>query len=146
MKYNLQGPQRKVVHAALCEIFAIALTTAAVRLASDASTGHATGLALATSLIAVSWNMAFNALFEAWERRQASRVRSVGRRVAHTVLFEAGLVLSTVPMIAWWMTISWAAALVADLGLVALFLVYTFCFNWAFDHVFGLPASAQAAH
>jgi uncharacterized membrane protein len=31
---------------------------------------------------------------------------------------------------------------VADMGLVLLFLTYTFCFNWAFDRVFGLPASA----
>jgi len=29
-----------------------------------------------------------------------------------------------------------------DLGLVIFFLVYTFVFNWAFDRVFGLPASA----
>jgi len=72
-------------------------------------------------------------------------VRTLARRAAHAVLFEAGLVLSTVPLIAWWMDMSWAAAFIADLGLVALFLVYTFCFNWAFDHVFGLPASAQVA-
>ena len=31
-----------------------------------------------------------------------------------------------------------------DLGLVVFFLVYTFVFNWLFDHVFGLPASARA--
>ena len=29
-----------------------------------------------------------------------------------------------------------------DLGLVVFFLVYTFVFNWSFDAVFGLPASA----
>ena len=32
-----------------------------------------------------------------------------------------------------------------DLGLVVFFLCYTFVFNWAFDRVFGLPASAMAA-
>ena len=30
-------------------------------------------------------------------------------------------------------------AVVADLGLIVLFLVYTFVFNWAFDHAFGPP-------
>ena len=35
-------------------------------------------------------------------------------------------------------------ALVMDLGLVVFFLCYTFVFNWAFDQVFGLPASAAA--
>ena len=33
-----------------------------------------------------------------------------------------------------------------DLGLIVFFLCYTFVFNWVFDHLFGLPASALAAH
>jgi uncharacterized membrane protein len=32
-----------------------------------------------------------------------------------------------------------------DLALIVFFLCYTFVFNWAFDRVFGLPASAQGA-
>lgn len=31
------------------------------------------------------------------------------------------------------------------LALIVFFLCYTFVFNWAFDRVFGLPASAMAA-
>ena len=41
-----------------------------------------------------------------------------------------------------WLNVSLWEALVMDLGLVVFFLVYTFVFNWVFDHVFGLPASA----
>jgi uncharacterized membrane protein len=37
----------------------------------------------------------------------------------------------------------WWDAFLADLVLVLIFMVFTFCFNWVFDHVFGLPASAQ---
>jgi len=44
---------------------------------------------------------------------------------------------------AWWLDVSLWQALVMDLGLVVFFLVYTFVFNWAFDAVFGLPASAS---
>jgi uncharacterized membrane protein len=33
-------------------------------------------------------------------------------------------------------------ALLYDAALLLFFLVYTFVFNWAFDRVFGLPASA----
>ena len=33
-------------------------------------------------------------------------------------------------------------AFVLDLGLLLFFLVYTFVFNWTFDRIFGLPASA----
>jgi uncharacterized membrane protein len=36
-------------------------------------------------------------------------------------------------------------AFVMDLALIVFFLCYTFVFNWGFDRVFGLPASAQGA-
>lgn len=141
----MQGIKRKVVHATLYEGLAIVIVALLMRALSDKGLDSTGPFALVTSAIAVSWNMAFNALFEAWERRQPSRVRTLRRRAAHAVLFEAGLVLSTVPLIAWWMDMGWTEAFVTDLGLVVLFLVYTFCFNWVFDRVFGLPASAQAA-
>ena len=48
------------------------------------------------------------------------------------------------PLIAWWLGIGLWQALVMDMALVVFFLVYTFVFNWVFDAVFGLPASARA--
>lgn len=139
----MQGARRKVVHAVLYELIAILLVTVVVRLASSASAHEAVGLALLTSLIAMAWNVAFNGLFEAWERRQTQRERTWRRRVLHAIGFEGGLTVLTVPVIAWWLQLGWLQALVADLGLVALFLVYTFVFNWVFDRVFGLPTSAR---
>ena len=100
---------------------------------------------MATSAIAVLWNLVFNTLFEAWEARQPVKGRSVQRRIAHAIGFEGGLVLFLVPLIAWWLDTSLWHALVMDLGLVVFFLVYTFVFNWGFDRVFGLPASALQA-
>lgn len=47
-----------------------------------------------------------------------------------------------VPLIAWWLGVGLWHALVMDLGLVLFFLGYTFAFTWAFDRVFGLPATA----
>lgn len=139
----MQGWQRKVVHATVYEAVAIVIVALLMQTVSHKGLGETGPFALVTSVIAMAWNMAFNALFEAWERRQPSRQRTVWRRAAHAVGFEGGLVLMTVPLIAWWMDMGWWAALVADAALVALFLVYTFCFNWAFDKVFGLPHSAQ---
>jgi len=81
-------------------------------------------------------------LFERWEARQSVRGRSVARRVAHAVGFEGGLVLFLVPLFAWWFDVGLWQALVMDLGLLLFFLAYTFVFNWCFDRVFGLPASA----
>jgi len=140
---NLQGPLRKVVHATLFEIAAIVIVGLGLSWLFNQDVNQTGGLAIATSLIAMAWNMAFNTGFEAWERRQADRRRTVRRRVAHAIGFEGGMVAMTLPLIAWWLNMSWWEALLTDLGLMAFFLVYAFAFNWVFDHVFGLPASAR---
>ncbi|MOA39431.1 Bacterial Transmembrane Pair family protein [compost metagenome] len=91
----------------------------------------------------MAWNVVWNSLFERWEARQQQRGRSVWRRIAHALGMEGGLVVMLVPLFAWWFKVSLWQAFLMDLGLLLFFLVYTFAFNWAFDRVFGLPASAQ---
>lgn len=142
---KLQGVWRRVVYISLYEVLAIALAGLGLMLMSGESLMASGALATATSAVAVVWNLVFNSLFERWEARQAVKGRSVKRRIAHAVVFETGLVLMLVPLIAWWLGIGLWEALVMDLALVVFFLIYTFAFNWAFDAVFGLPASAQSA-
>ena len=101
-------------------------------------------LAVVLSAIALSWNYAFNWVFERWEARQAVRGRSWLRRLAHGVGFEGGLTVLLVPVMSLWLDISALKAFVANLGLLAFFFVYAVGFTWAFDKVFGLPASAVA--
>jgi uncharacterized membrane protein len=139
----MQGLKRRVVYVTLFELIAIAMTTLGLALLSGQPLGHAGVAAVASSLVAVVWNFIFNGMFEAWERRQSVKGRSMSRRVAHAVGFEGGLVIILVPLFAWWLGVTLWQALVYDAGLIVFFLVYTFLFNLAFDHVFGLPASAQ---
>ncbi|BEP52968.1 PACE efflux transporter [Variovorax sp. V118] len=139
----MQGLQRRIVYISLYEGIAIVAASAGLTLMSDAGLGHSGLLAVGASVIAVIWNLTFNALFERWESRQAVRGRSLKRRIAHAIGFEGGLIAFLVPMLAWGLGVSLWQALVMDLGLVVFFLVYTFVFNWAFDRVFGLPASAM---
>ena len=141
----MQGIKRRVVYITLYEGIAIVAASVGLALMSGQGLGHSGVLAVIASAIAVIWNLGFNALFERWEARQPVRGRSVGRRIAHAIAFEGGLVTLLVPTIAWWLDISLWDALVMDLGLVVFFLVYTFVFNWAFDSVFGLPASASGS-
>lgn len=141
----MQGMKRKVVYVSLYEAIAIVAATLGLAGMSGQGMQDAGILAVATSAIAVVWNLVFNTLFERWEARQPVRGRSFARRVAHAVGFEGGLTLFFVPLMAWWLDVTWLHALWMDLGLLLFFLVYTFVFNWAFDRVFGLPASALAA-
>jgi uncharacterized membrane protein len=141
----MQGIQRKIVYVTLYEGIAILCASIGLAAMTGAGAGKSTVLAVASSVVAVLWNLAFNTLFEAWESRQAVRGRSLKRRIAHALGFEGGLALVLVPMFAWWLGVSLWEALVFDAALLVFFLVYTFVFNWAFDRVFGLPASAQGA-
>ncbi|MBL8372511.1 MAG: PACE efflux transporter [Burkholderiaceae bacterium] len=138
----MQGPRRRIVYVTLYELIAIVATSIGLSVFSDSSVERAGVAAVVSSAIAVVWNVVFNTLFERWEARQTVRGRSLARRAAHAIGFEGGLVVTLVPFFAWWLDISLWQAFVLDLGLLLFFLVYTFVFNWVFDRVFGLPASA----
>src|SRR6218665_1885620 len=140
----MQGVARRIVYVALFEGFAIAICSVGFMLASDAELAQAGALSVACSVVAVLWNLVFNHGFEWWEARQSVRGRGLARRVAHALGFELGLLVLLVPLIAWWLEVSLWQALVMDVVLALFFLVYTFCFTWIFDYVFGLPASATA--
>ena len=143
--FGLQGLKRRLIYVSLYELIAIAVAIAGLALLSGQGAGHSSVVAAAASVIAIVWNIVFNWAFERWEARQPVRGRSVARRVAHAIGFEGGLVFTLVPLFAWWFGVSLWHAFVMDLGLIVFFLCYTFVFNWVFDHLFGLPASAMAA-
>ncbi|QMV75573.1 PACE efflux transporter [Comamonas piscis] len=139
----MQGPMRRVVYVALYEAIAIIAATAGLSALSGQGAAHSGVVAAVSSVIAIVWNVVWNHLFERWEARQATRGRGMGRRIAHALGMEGGLVFMLVPLFAWWFKVSLWEALVMDIGLLLFFLVYTFVFNWSFDRIFGLPQSAQ---
>jgi uncharacterized membrane protein len=134
---------RRVLQAVLYEVFAIAFVGPVLSLAFDKPATSTLGLAFVLSSIALAWNYVFNAIFERWESRQSVRGRSLLRRLAHGIGFEGGLVVMLVPVMAFWLDISFVSAFLANLGLLAFFFVYAVAFTWAFDRVFGLPQSAS---
>lgn len=134
---------RRILQAVLYETLAIGLVGPVLALIFEQSMASALGLAAVMSTIALVWNVVFNAFFERWEARQADRRRSAWRRLMHGLGFEGGLVILLVPLVAYWLDISWLHALWADLGLFVFFFFYTIAFTWVFDRIFGLPQSAR---
>ena len=122
----------RVVHALLFEGLAVLLFSPLIALVSGKSLAHSGALTLMMSFVAVLWNMLFSAGFESLERRRGWR-RTLRLRLAHACLFEVGLIVALVPMIAWWMQVDLLQALMLDIGLVLLFLPYTLMFNWLYD-------------
>lgn len=133
---------RRVLQAVLYEAIAIAAVGPVLSFAFDQPPTSTFALAVVLSTIALTWNYAFNWIFERWEARQTVRGRSFARRLAHGAGFEGGLVVILIPVMSLWLDISPTAAFVANLGLLVFFFVYAIVFTWAFDRVFGLPASA----
>lgn len=135
--------RRKIVYAISFETLGTLFASGALLVMSDASAGSSLILSALTATIALCWSFCFNTLFEAWESRQPVKGRSLRRRTVHALLFEGGLVLICIPVMAWWLGVGLVQAAGYEAGLIVLFIAYTYAFTWGFDRVFGLPVSAR---
>lgn len=140
----MQGLKRRVIYVSTYEIIGLGISSLGLALLSGTQLNHTGPLAFLITTIAVSWNFIYNLIFEAWEKRQTLRQRTVKRRVAHAIGFQLTLVVFLIPLIAWWMNISFLEAFLLDAALIVIIPIYTFIFNWSFDRLFGVPLSAQA--
>ena len=89
---------------------------------------------LGLSLLALTWNIIFNSLFD----RLKVRLQLSGggwTRVLHALMFEGGLIIVAVPLIAAWLNISLMQAFILDIGVLLFFLPYTYVYHWASDAV-----------
>ncbi|WP_422527315.1 PACE efflux transporter [Serratia fonticola] len=141
----MQGVKRKLVYVTAYEVIGMVISALGLALLSGSTPSSTGPLAVIITTIAVSWNLIYNYLYEFWESRQASRTRTLKRRILHAVGFQLTLVVYLIPLIAWWMEISLLQALLLDMALIVIIPCYTFVFNWAFDKIFGLPTSALPA-
>ncbi|KWK75139.1 hypothetical protein WM16_00575 [Burkholderia ubonensis] len=139
----MQGLPRKITQAILYEAIAIACISPAIAALFGEGLVYSGALSATMSAIALLWNMVYNTLFERWEATRAQRTRTLGRRIIHACGFEGGLIFILVPVVAWWLKISWLDAFLVDLGLFAFFFCYAFVFQWAFDRVFDVPAATK---
>lgn len=90
--------------------------------------------------IATAWNYVYNIGFDLALRRLTGRtVKSLGARVVHALLFEAGLLTVLMPFIAWYLDVGLLEAFLMDVSLALFYVVYAFLFNWAYDRLFPLP-------
>lgn len=123
----------RIFHSVLFEIGAVSVATVAVLLVGKGiDMGAAVGTGVVMSLVAMVWNLIFNYFFD--KRFTGKREeRSLLLRVGHTVGFEAGLLFFTIPLIAYLLNLSLWHALVADIGLSLLIMVYALIFNWIYD-------------
>ncbi|WP_105901362.1 PACE efflux transporter [Vibrio gangliei] len=101
-----------------------------------------TVLAVAFSVIATIWNYFYNIGFDKAMLKYTGQLnKSLKIRVFHASLFEFGLVLITLPIMAWYLKISLKEAFLLDIGMVVFYLVYAFIYNIIYDRIFPIPAT-----
>jgi uncharacterized membrane protein len=86
------------------------------------------------AMLALGWNVVFNRFFD----RMLARMNvdhNAWVRVVHALLFEGGLIVMGVPLIAWWLSVSLWQAFLLDIGVLLFFLPYTYVYHWGYDVV-----------
>tara|TARA_R110002124_G_scaffold149220_1_gene315224 strand:- start:391613 stop:392035 length:423 start_codon:yes stop_codon:yes gene_type:complete len=87
--------------------------------------------------LATIWVYIYNRAFDTVLKKITGQIqKTIKLRVLHAILFEAGLLIVLLPIIAWYLKISLMEALIMDLAFIAFYLVYAFVFNWVYDVLF----------
>lgn len=135
----------RIRQSVLFEVIALAIVTPAGAWVYGTSLIDFGIAGAATATIAMVWNYVFNLAFDrAMLRFTGSTGKRLRTRIAHALLFEAGLCCLLVPFVAWYLALSLLDALIIDLSLVGFYLVYAFAFNWLYDIVFPIPGASSS--
>nr|WP_299243583.1 PACE efflux transporter [uncultured Halomonas sp.] len=120
----------RIVHMTLFEVGGLIMVTPLASWLSGHGMGRLGLLAVAISTLAMLWNLVWNRLFDHWV---PTRKRTLMQRIAQALGFELGLLIVTLPGVAWWLNIGIIEAFWLDLGFMLFFLLYALLFNTAFD-------------
>ncbi|AOA59902.1 chlorhexidine efflux PACE transporter AceI [Acinetobacter larvae] len=124
--------KRRIIHALSYEIILLVIIAIALSFIFRVPLDVTGGLGIAMALTSVIWNMIFNHFFEKFEHKRKLK-RTVMLRVCHAIGFEGGLMLVTIPMVAYAMEMTMLQAILLDLSMTTCILVYTFIFQWCYD-------------
>ncbi len=134
IKYNPTDKKiiERIFHALLFESLATLICAPLFAYIMNKSIIEMGILTIIIATIAMLWNFIYNILFDkAQNKYQFYKTPLI--RVLHSVLFELGLVFISIPLAAWWLSISLVSAFFMDMGIILFFLPYTIIYNWVYD-------------
>ncbi len=136
----MRSTSDRIRHAISFEIIGLALITPLGAFAFGMPIADIGVVGVASATIATGWNYLYNLGFDHLMQRMTGGTRkSLGIRVLHAALFEGGLLVALMPLIAWYLGVSLLQAFMMDVSFALFYLVYAFVFNWAYDRIFPLP-------
>lgn len=142
----MRSTRDRIRHALLFEAVGLALI---IPLGTILFGLHASAMGVigvGSAVAATGWNYVYNLGFDRAMQRLIGHTRkSLGLRLAHAMLFEAGLLVILLPPIAWYLGIGLMQAFVMDLAIALFYVAYAFVFNLAYDRAFPLKSWGEVA-
>lgn len=130
----------RIRHATGFELIGLALVTPLGMIAFGKPLHEIGTIAVIGATLAMLWTYIYNIGFDhLMQRLTGGTQKTLPQRIAHAVLFELGLLLVLLPVIAWWLGITLWEALVMDAAFALFYMVYALVYNWAYDRLFPLP-------
>lgn len=132
----MRSTAERIRHALLFEVIGLVLLIGGGWVLSGISPSALGVVGVGSSIVATIWNYVFNLGFDrAMLRWRGTTRKTIPLRVAHALLFEAGLLIALLPGIAWYLNLTLWQAFVFDIGIAVFYIIYAFVFNWAYDHL-----------
>ncbi|MCG8549668.1 MAG: PACE efflux transporter [Desulfobacterales bacterium] len=142
-KPKMRSGLDRLRHSIIFEGVLLLLTILTLKNLLNQPATHIGGFGILMSLIAMVWNFFYNYAFDhiLIFLKHPLYPRDFKLRVFHSVCFEVGLMLASVPFTMAWMRFNFIQAFSMDIALTIAVLVYTLIFNYAYDAIFPvLPA------
>ncbi|WP_018300173.1 PACE efflux transporter [Fangia hongkongensis] len=138
MKTNGFSLPVRIIHMIGFEVIAVIIFAPIAAFVLNKGIMEVGALGLIISLTAMLWNFVYNYLFDTVETslKMDRFNRSILTRIVHALFFELGLLIATIPLIAYWLDMTLLQAFIVDIAFVVFFLIYAFVYNWAFDTIY----------
>ncbi|MET7245037.1 PACE efflux transporter [Methylobacterium sp. EM32] len=142
----MRSTRDRIRHALLFEAVGLALIIPLGTILFGLHTSAMGVIGVGSAVAATGWNYVYNLGFDRTMQRVIGHTRkSLGLRLAHAVLFEAGLLVILLPPIAWYLGIGLMQAFVMDIAIALFYVAYAFVFNLAYDRAFPLKSWGEVA-
>ncbi|PKH04792.1 PACE efflux transporter [Moritella sp. Urea-trap-13] len=124
----------RIFHALLFEVLAVSLSILGLIIFTHHDPQILSGTMIVIASMAMTWNFFFNWLFDLFFTGDKNK-RTMKLRLFHVIIFELGLLILTVPVMAYILTISIVDAFMMDIVVTVFITIYAFIFNWVYDNV-----------
>lgn len=128
------GTLERIFQSVLFEVLAVTLSIIGLATFTDHDISALSGTMIVVATIAMIWNYCFNYCFDRIVTGEKSK-RSFLLRLFHVTLFEAGLLIFTIPVMAYLLQLTLWDAFIMDLGVTIFITIYAFLFNLIYDHL-----------